>query len=445
MGERIKRLEDLRKWIHGNRKKIHEAMYQDFKKPSVEVDAIELYHVLSEIKHAISSLDSWARPKKIDAPITMLGTRSYIQYEPKGLCLIIAPWNYPFSLAIGPLVSALAAGNSVIIKPSEHTPHVSALIAKLARDVFNNEVVSVFEGDAAVAQTLLQLPFDHIFFTGSPAIGKVVMKAASEYLASVTLELGGKCPAIVTDHCNINDAAERIAVAKFVNNGQTCVAPDYVLVSEKVKDQLIAKLAERTQARFSYEGDFHKSDSYCRIVNDSHFKRLKQLLDSAIQEGAKPALPPVIDERTRFMSPVILSDIMETSRLLEEEIFGPVLPVVSFKNLDQAIAFVNARPKPLATYIFSRSSKETSRVLKETSSGGACVNDSGIHFLHHHLPFGGVNTSGLGKSHGYYGFLAFSNEKPVLHQKSGFTTVRMFYPPYNNRSKKIMEWFLKLF
>ncbi len=287
-GNRIQRLKQLRNWIHANRSQIHEAMYADFKKHPVEVDGIEIFHVLSEIKTAISNLELWASPKKIDAPITMLGTKSYIQYEPRGVCLILSPWNYPFSLCAGPLVSALAAGNSVILKPSEFTPHVSSVLKRMVEEVFDSSVVSIFEGDAEVSQKLLKLPFDHIFFTGSPSVGKLVMKAAAENLASVTLELGGKSPSIITDSASLKDAAQRTAVAKFVNNGQTCVAPDYVLVDEKIVDRFTTLLTDQIKKLFTENNaSFAKSEHYCRIINDKHFVRLSELLNETLEQGLR--------------------------------------------------------------------------------------------------------------------------------------------------------------
>ena len=444
-GERIQRLVKLRNWIHANRTSIQEAMFSDFSKSPAEVDLIEVFHVLNELKLAINNLEDWAKPKKVDAPITMLGTRSYIQVEPRGACLIIAPWNYPFSLAVGPLVSALAAGNSVIIKPSELTPHVSALIGKMVKEVFSNDIVSVSEGGPDVAATLLSLPFDHIFFTGSPAIGKLVMKAAADNLASVTLELGGKSPAIITRSAHIKDAAQRTAVAKFVNNGQTCIAPDYVLADEKIADEFVAEVITHTKQMFSTSGNFEDSGSYCRIVNDRHFLRINDLTQEALHEGARLAWGGKADREKRFIHPMVLTHVPLHTRIMNEEIFGPVLPVITYKELQQAVDFINDKPKALALYIFTRDRKDREKVLTETSSGGVCVNDAGLHFLHHNLPFGGVNNSGIGKTHGHFGFLAFSNEKPVLKQKSGFTTARPFYPPYNRRTRKLLDWFLKLF
>lgn len=443
---RIERLKKLRAWIHTNRKEIHQAAFDDFRKAASEVDGIEIFHVLNEIKLAISSLETWVRPKKVDATMSTLGTRSFIQYEPRGLCLIISPWNYPFSLAVGPLVSAIAAGNAAILKPSELTPHVSALLHKMVKEVFDPKVVSVFEGGPDVAQYLLKLPFDHIFFTGSPAIGKHVMRAAAENLTSVTLELGGKSPTIITASASISDAAKRTAVAKFVNNGQTCVAPDYILVDEKVSAKYIPALIEQTKKLFLGDSSsFEESGSYCRIVNERHFKRLNELLQDALNNGAKLEFGGNVDEKSRFIHPMILTQMSPNARMLEEEIFGPILPIITYKSLDEVVSIINSKPKALALYIFTRSSADQKKVLTETSAGGVCVNDCGIHFLHHNLPFGGVNNSGIGKSHGHFGFLAFSNEKPVMKQKSGWTPIQAFYPPYTSRSAKIMDWFLKLF
>jgi aldehyde dehydrogenase (NAD+) len=442
---RKERLKKLRLWIHENRPAIHQAMFADFQKASVEVDGIEIFHVLNEIKQALANLEDWAKPKKVDAPITMLGTRSFIQYEPRGICLIISPWNYPFSLAVGPLVSALAAGNTVILKPSEVTPNVSELISKMVKEIFEASVVSVVQGGPEVSQHLLSLPFDHIFFTGSPAIGKQVMKAAAENLTSVTLELGGKSPAIITHSANIKDAAKRVAVGKFVNNGQTCVAPDYLLIDERVASTFVAVLIEQTKELFSPTGEFEASESYCRIVNEKHFFRLNELLQDALQAGAKLEWGGNADQSTRFIHPMILTNVSLESRIMSEEIFGPILPIVTYRDLEEALSIINSKPKALGLYVFTQEKKVSNKVLRETSSGAVCVNDCAIHFLHHNLPFGGINNSGMGKSHGYHGFLAFSNEKPVLKQKSGFTSVQAFYPPYTSFSRKLMDWFLKLF
>lgn len=442
---RKSRLSALRKWIHANRSRIHQAVFDDFRKPSMEADATEIFHVLNEIKAAMSSLDDWAAPIPVRAPLFLSGTRSWIRYEPRGVCLIISPWNYPFGLAAGPLVSALAAGNSIILKPSEHAPTVSALLKSMCADIFDPAVVNVCEGGVEVSQALLALPFDHIFFTGSPAVGKIVMKAAAEHLTSVTLELGGKSPTIISDSANIAEAAERVAVGKFINNGQTCIAPDYVLADEKVAAAFVNKLIESTQSLFAADGDFEKSPDYARIVNEAHFLRLQSLIDDAVSRGAKIAWQGKVDQSSRFMHPVMLTDVPIDCRLMNEEIFGPVLPVISYHRIEDALEIIQSKPKPLALYLFSASRALQRKVLNETTSGTACINDCGIQFLHHGLPFGGVNHSGIGIAHGQFGFRAFSNEKPVLKQKSGVTAIKVFYPPFTRRTKQFMDWFLRLF
>jgi len=442
---REKRLQTLRTWIKTNRSAIHQAVYNDFRKPASEVDTTEIFPALDEIKLALDNLDRWTKPKKIDAPITMLGTRSMIVYEPKGLCLIISPWNYPFNLSIGPLVSALAAGNNVILKPSEVTPHTSSLIKKMCEEVFTSKVVTVCEGGPEVSQGLLKLPFDHIFFTGSPAIGKVVMKAAAENLTSVTLELGGKSPTIVTSSARIKEAAQRIAVTKFINNGQTCIAPDYVLVHKTIAADFISHLKEQVQKLFSgSEKNILESPHYARIVNQKHYARLNALLQDAVGKGAKLELSGPVEQSQRFIHPIVLSNVDMDAKVMEEEIFGPILPVVTYQSMEEVLDIINKKPKPLALYFFGSDKNELKRVTQETSSGAICVNDCVIQFIHHNLPFGGVNNSGIGKSHGQYGFLAFSNEKPIVKQRNGLTSFRLFYPPYTPRVKRLINWLLKL-
>ncbi len=446
VSQRKAALARLGSWIKTNQTVIQQAIHADFRKPAAEVSTTEILPALDEIKQAITNLNRWTNPQKVDAPITLLGTRSVIRYEPKGICLIISPWNYPFNLSVGPLVSALAAGNVAIIKPSEYTSHTSALIKRMAEEVFTDGTVSVVEGDASVAQALLQLPFDHIFFTGSPATGKLVMKAAAENLSSVTLELGGKSPVIVTPSANIKETATRLAVTKLINNGQTCIAPDYVLAHETVARELIEQLVIQIPRLFGGEQkSIEHSPDYARIVSEKHAHRLAELVKDAEARGAKRNMGGDMNPADRFIHPIILSNVSKQSRIMEEEIFGPVLPVLTYQSLDEAITFINSKPKPLALYVFGDRKKEIERITSETSSGSVCINDCAIQFLHSNLPFGGVNTSGIGKSHGYFGFLAFSNEKPVVRQRRGITTVAFFYPPYTQRVSRMINWVLKLF
>ncbi len=446
IADRKKRIKTLDPFLLKNRERIREAVYQDFKKPKTESDISELYPVLTEIRHTLANLDEWAEPQKIDAPLTYLGTSSEVRFEPKGVCLIIAPWNFPFNLCFGPLISCLAAGNTAIIKPSELTPNTSRLIAELVSEFFEEDLVSVVEGAQEVSTQLLSLPFDHIFFTGSPSVGKVVMRAAAEHLCSVTLELGGKSPAIVDASANLKDAAKRIAFGKFLNNGQTCIAPDYVLVEESVQQKLIEALKQETQQMFGQEGTVNEtSPNYARVVNRKHFDRLNKILEDAIEKGAKVEFSGAVNKDSNFIHPVILSNVAPNSLAMQDEIFGPILPIVPFREADQVTYIINDKPKPLALYIFSNRKSFREKILAETSAGSVCINESIMQFTHPNLPFGGVNNSGIGKSHGRYGFLSFSNEKPVLKQKSGLSIPYLLHPPYTHLKKKLVGLMLRWF
>ena len=440
--ERLKRMGD---WIVENRALIHKAVWADFKKPAVEADISEIFPVTSEINHSIKKLKAWMKSGKTAMSIPMLGTSGYVQYEPKGCSLIISPWNYPFNLAIGPLVSAIAAGCTAVLKPSELTPNTSALIKEMISSLFEPREVAVCLGGVEVSQELLALPFDHIFFTGSPKIGKVVMEKAAKHLSSVTLELGGKSPTIVTETADIADAAKKIAFGKFVNSGQTCIAPDYILVHESKKQELIAELT--IALRDMYDPKLlgiSSSPDLARIVNNRHFARIRQYLTDALEKGAKIDFGGNFNQEDLFIEPTLLTKITEEMEISEEEIFGPILPILTYRSIQEAIDYVNRKHKPLALYIFDNS-KETNEILEKTSSGNAVINDCVLHFLHNYLPFGGVGNSGLGKSHGYYGFLAFSHEKGVLKQRVGFNNVTLLRPPYDLKAKKIIDSLIKWF
>jgi aldehyde dehydrogenase (NAD+) len=367
-----------------------------------------------------------------------------VQLEPKGVVLIIAPWNYPLYLALDPLVSALAAGNAVVIKPAEQTPATSALLRRLAEELFQPDEVLVVEGGKDVATDLLALPWDHIFFTGSPAVGRVVMHAAAEHLSGLTLELGGKSPAIVDETANLRDAAEKIVWGKFLNAGQTCVAPDYLLVHASVRDALVQAMRAVVARLYpAGPGGATPPAALARIVNDQHFARLAALLADAQARGATVTLGGGHEAGQCYFEPTILLDVPAGAAVLEEEIFGPFLPVLTFQTLAEAAAYVNARPKPLAQYVFSTSSANQRYLLGSIAAGGAAVNDTIIHLAHPSLPFGGVGNSGLGKAHGYAGLLAFSNEKAVLQQRVGFTSIKLFYPPYTSRTQRLLGLLLR--
>jgi aldehyde dehydrogenase (NAD+) len=444
--ERLAHIKRLRAWILEHKDDIQKALLADYKKPYTETEITEIYPVLSEAKHYISNLGDWMKAKRVPTPLTFLGTKAQIQYEPKGASLIIAPWNYPFNLAIGPLVSALGAGCTAVIKPSEMTPHTSALIRRLVAELFDERLVSVVEGGVEASQLLLSKPFDHIFFTGSPAVGKIVMKAAAEHLTSVTLELGGKSPAIITEDADLKDAAEKITATKFLNCGQTCIAPDFVLIPHSKRDPFLQYVREAIDSMYkSGKKGIEESPDYSRVVNEKHFNRIMHLLQEANGKGAKIEVGGKSIPEENFLEPTILVDVNPDMSVMQEEIFGPILPVMVYENLEQALALVNEMPKPLALYAFADSSRTIRHIFEQTSSGASVANDCALHFLHPELPFGGVNNSGIGKSHGVFGFLEFSNQKAVLEQRVGFTAAKPLFPPYNMVKKKMVEGLLKWF
>ena len=441
---RRQRLARLAAWLTANQAAIQQALYQDFQKPPEETDLTELWPSLTEIRHTARHLKKWAAPRAVGTPLALLGTKSWVQVEPKGVVLIIAPWNYPFYLAISPLASAIAAGNAVVIKPAEQTPATSALLRRLAEALFRPDEVLVLEGGKEVASELLRLPWNHIFFTGSPQIGKLVMRAAAEYLSGVTLELGGKSPAIVDDTANLRDAAEKIVWGKFLNAGQTCVAPDYLLVHARVQAPLLAEMQQVIKRYYGADNEAIKaSASFARIVNAHHYARLAALLEDAEVRGATVAQGGALDERQCYIEPTILTDVPAGAAVLEEEIFGPLLPVITFQHLPDTVAYVNARLPPLAQYVFTTSAKNQAFLLDTLAAGGAAVNETIIQLAHPELPFGGVGNSGLGKAHGFAGFLAFSNEKSVLRQRIGRTGIKVMYPPYTSRVKQLVGWLLR--
>jgi aldehyde dehydrogenase (NAD+) len=393
----------------------YRAAQADFGKPAAEVDLGEILPVCVEANDAIRNLKKWMKPRRVWPTLLTLGTRSHVQYQPRGRCLIIGPFNYPVNLTLGPLVSAIAAGNTAIVKPSELTPQLSALIAEVVREVFAEDEVAVVLGDAQLAIELQKLPFDHVFFTGSPAIGKLVMAAAAQHLASVTLELGGKSPTIVDASADLRLAAKNIMWAKFANAGQTCIAPDHVYVHESVKDEWVRCCQQELQKAYGRDlQQQQRSPHLARIVNARHTSRVSSLLDDAKARGAQVLTGGEALVNERFMQPTLLAQTPADARVMHEEIFGPLLPVIGFESLDQVIAAINAAPKPLALYIYSRTQAHIDQVLQQTASGGACVNHALVQFLHGRLPFGGVNNSGIGNAHGHYGFKAFSHERGVV-------------------------------
>lgn len=434
---RKNKLKRLEKWILKNRARIQMAVGADLQKPKEETDISEIFVVLSEIRQARIHLKSWNKSKKVPPSLAYLGTKAKVKYEPKGACLVISPWNFPFLLAVSPLVSAMAAGNTVILKPSEYSPHTSGLLMEMCNEVFDGNEVRVILGGVPEAQELLSLPFDHIFFTGSTKVGKIVMAAAARNLSSVTLELGGKSPTIIDKSANIKDAAQKIAWSKWQNAGQVCVAPDYLLVQESVKEILVEELMIQSERIYG------NKYNYTGIISRDHHNRINDLMADAIEKGAEIEFGGKSDRKNLRFSPTLLSGVSLDMSLMKEEIFGPILPLLTFNEEDEPIKFINAYEKPLALYIFSKNESFIKKVVQQTSSGTLAINDAVIQFAHPRLPFGGVNHSGIGKAHGFSGFKAFSNEKSILQQRIGHTVSKTIYPPYTKLKKFIINFMLK--
>lgn len=441
--QRLKKLKALQHALTVTYKaKIREALYADFKKPPLEVDLTEIYPVVSEIKYVVSHLKRWMRPQKVKTPLALLGASSWVCYEPKGVCLIMAPWNFPFNLTLGPLVSAVAAGNTVILKPSEMAPQSAKVLAAIINEVFEPDHVVLVEGAVETAKALLELPFNHIFFTGSPKVGKLVMAAASKHLASVTLELGGKSPTIIDTTANLEAAARKIAWGKFLNTGQTCIAPDYILIDASLKNQFI--LAFKAHLKAFYTQQANQSASYGRIVNTAHFERLVQHIANAQSLEATIDIGGAFDTKERFIEPTVISSLPEEATLLQEEIFGPILPIKTYTQIQEAVAYINSKEKPLALYIYSHSKSNTDFIINNTRAGTTAINNNVLQYSNHYLPFGGSNHSGIGKSHGIYGFKAFSNQRAFLKQDTKGATEFLF-PPYTHFKQKLVNFTIKWF
>lgn len=441
VAERRTRLKRLGAAVEKHRAAIDEAVRKDFSKPVEETDITEVHIFLGELSHTLRNLADWMRPEPVDAPLLLIGTSSEVRHEARGQVLVLAPFNYPVQLALLPVLSAVAAGNVVVLKPSEKTPATAAILRTVLSEAFPEDEVAVIDGDASVAEALLEMPFDHIFFTGSTAVGKKVMAAAAKHLSSVTLELGGKSPAVVERSANLARAALTIAHGKFINSGQTCVAPDYVLVPEDKREELLGHL--RTVLQSFFGPDPKASPDYARMIDDRAFQRMTSYVDSAVRAGAKVAFGGEMDAATRYVAPTILVDVPADAPVMQDEIFGPVLPVLTYKSPEDAVNFVRARPPPLALYVFARSRREADAVLDGTASGGACVNQTIFHLANPDLPFGGVGASGVGNYHGRAGFRCFSHERSILRQH-GNPLSRFLTPPYargmNRLTQRLARW-----
>jgi aldehyde dehydrogenase (NAD+) len=438
--QRKEKLKKLKAEILKRREDIKAALNKDFKKPYPESELTEIHTCLDEINFAVKNLKKWMKPKCVPTPIVLFGARSQISYEAKGVVLILAPWNYPFSLLINPLVAAVAAGNCIIAKPSEKTPATAKILEEIISAVFVKNEVIIMNGDVSVAQNLLTLPFDHIFFTGSPQVGKKVMEAASKHLTSVTLELGGKSPVIIDKTADVKTAAKKIAWGKFINNGQTCVAPDYVYVHRDVHDDFLNYLKVQIEEHYGKTAEARAhSEDLARIIDEKAFDRLQLMLDKE-----EKLVKDTVSRDDLYIPPTVLKNVSLNSPIMKEEIFGPILPVLSYEKIETVIETIRSQSKPLALYIFSKDKDFIKYLSKATTSGGMVINQVVLHLANPHLPFGGVGTSGVGSYHGIYGFKAFSHEKSILIQ-SPFTLTHLYFPPYNSKLSKLAFRLLRFF
>lgn len=438
--QRVDDLRLLRKLLHERLEDMAKAINADFGNRSVhETLLAEASVVFAEIDHTLHHLKRWMKPQRRKAGWKLWPAKAELRFVPLGVVGIISPWNYPVNLALAPLVAAIAAGNHVFLKPSEHTPNTSEFLRKLIADVFPEDRATVILGDAELSAAFSALPFDHLFFTGSTAVGRKIMKAAAENLTPVTLELGGKSPAIVSESTNLKRAAASIATGKYFNSGQTCIAPDYVLIHHSKRDNFVDLLRAETQKR--YGGETAQADR-TTIINDIQHSRLVGLLDDA-KHKSKAVIPllneAAIESRSRLMTPTLILEPAPTSAIMNEEIFGPLLPIISYRSIDEAIAVILNHERPLALYCFSDNSAEIETVLSQVVAGGVCINDTLYHFACGDLPFGGVGHSGMGHYHGRDGFLTFSKAMPVLTKYTPAST-DLIKPPYAGLTDRIIRF-----
>ena len=427
---RIAVLKAMKKWIQHYESEILEALRKDLGKSNFEGYATEIGFVLDELGQAIRNTKDWSRRERVGGILLNFPSANYIYKEPYGTVLIISPWNYPFQLLFAPAIGAIAAGNTVVLKPSELAPHTAALVNQIITDHFDANVITVIEGGVPETQTLTGLPFDYIFFTGSTPVGKIIMKAAAEHLTPVTLELGGKSPCIVDSNVNLSVTAKRIVWGKFVNAGQTCIAPDYILVQEQFKSKLTETL--RNEIRSFYGDNPQKSEDYGTIINERHFDRLIGLVPENRRNQVKA------NKEELYIEPLILEDVTWNDDVMKEEIFGPILPVLTYSDPADAIAQIKSNDKPLALYHFTKNPAFKEKVLREVSFGGGCVNDTLMHIANPNMPFGGVGASGMGAYHGKATFDVFSHRKSVLMKPFSFD-IPLRYPPYGNKLKWVKK------
>jgi aldehyde dehydrogenase (NAD+) len=441
-GAKLGRLKDA---IAAHRQAVYDAMWADFHKHAVEVELTEIAPALLDLDHARSNLASWMRTSRVGGHWLLSGTSSEVRYEPRGVVLIMAPWNYPFGLVVTPLISAIAAGNCAILRPSEKVPHTAAVLQRIVRQAFDErEVACLTEPGVALAQALLGLPFNHVFFTGSTAMGRRVMAAAAAHLSTITLELGGKSPLIVDETADVATAAERAVWGKFVNAGQTCIAPDYAVVHERAVEAFLAAASKAVARFYGPTEEARQASPYlARIIDDKAFERLSTLLKDSVAAGAVVRVGGRVDAAERFIAPTILTGISWDAPAMRAEIFGPILPVLTYSAIDEVIDRINASGQPLALYVFSRNDAFIERVLQKTASGATSVNQVLLHFANPNLPFGGVGESGQGSYHGHSGFRTLSYERAVMKQ-GRFSMIRLLYPPYRMGTRRIVKLLARL-
>ena len=422
-------LQKLKKVVKSNEKLLYDAIYQDFGKSEFETFGTEISFIYKDIDYYLKNLKSFAKPKNVLTNIVNQMGSSKIVFEPLGNCLVIGAWNYPYQLTLTPLIAAIAAGNTCMIKPSELPENTMKAMAKLINENFDAQFLYVVEGGVEETTAILKLRFDKIFFTGSPRVGKIVYKAAAEHLTPVTLELGGKSPAVVTEKADLQIAARRIVWGKFINAGQTCVAPDYLYVAENIKAKFLKVLIEEIKKR-NYTDNV---DHYCKIINERNFDRLEKMIDRE-----KVVFGGETNREKRYISPTVLDHVTWDDAVMQEEIFGPILPILTYKNLETAMQTVVEGEKPLSAYLFSNDAKEQELFTEKLSFGGGCINDTLMHLSNDRLPFGGVGNSGIGHYHGKFGFIAFSHQKAIL-KKSNYLEPELKYPPYSDAKLNILK------
>ena len=421
-----------------NRGRLCDALHHDLRKAKTETLSAEYAVIINTLNHIKRHLKGWMKDKVVPTPITLMGSKSFIRHEPKGCALIIAPWNYPFQLAINPLLYAIAGGCTVMLKPSEFSTATAQYLEDMLHHLFDAQEVCVFQGAVETSQHLLELPFDHMYFTGSPAVGKIVMTSAAIHLSSVTLELGGKSPCVIDPITDIKVAAQKLAWGKFYNNGQTCIAPDHVYVHESKVESLVTNLREAIRKMYDpNQKGIQLSTDYGRIISDRHFDRAVAMLQDATNKGAQLLHGGRFDREDLYLEPTFVTNVHSDMKVMQEEIFNPILPIISYSNIEEVVQDILTRPKPLAMYILSSNKSFYNYFLDNTSAGSTVINYMMIQYANHELPFGGVNNSGIGKSHSYHGFLEFTNQRSVMRYRWGL--VSLLSPPFSKRSESLAQ------